>query len=214
MGIARAHQSAFKTIMRVMGQTIIVHENFNTPEATYYEVKGLKTSDGKNSRLVIFQFPEALDIRVGAVLQVKGGRDYWKVTDTEDIVQEDTFINFEARVEKINLAGEPTRPVLKVGNTFNLHGPHSRVNIQSLDSSVNISHHVSENVFAEIRQVVQTQVQNEDERTQILNNLNELEAAKGTDSFTQKYKSFMASAANHMTLLAPFMLPLSQLLGS
>jgi Flp pilus assembly secretin CpaC len=133
----------------------------------------------------------------------------WRVIDTEDIVQEDTFIHFEARVEKINLAGQPTRPVLKVGNTFNLHGPHSRVNIQSLDSSVNISHHVSENVFADIRQVVQTQVQNEEERTQILNNLNELEAAKGTDTFTQKYQSFIASAANHMTLLAPFMLPLS-----
>lgn len=106
MRIAQAHQLAFKTVMRLRGQTIIVHEHFNTPETTSYEVKGFKNTEGKNSRRVIFQFPEALDIPVGAVLQVKGSRDYWLIIDTEDIVEENTFINFVARVVKINLAGQ------------------------------------------------------------------------------------------------------------
>jgi hypothetical protein len=211
MNIGRAHLQAFKAAMRLTGQTILVHENFNTPEATYFEAKGMKVPQGKTS--VVFQFPEALDIPVGAVLQVKGSRDYWRVTDAEDIIQQDVFINFETRVEKINLAGEPTRPVLKGGNTYNLQGPHSRVNIHSNDSSVNISHQVTENVFADMRQVIQTHVQNEDDRRQILKDLDEMEEAKGSTGFVQKYQNFIASAANHMSLLAPFIPALTQLLG-
>jgi len=214
MGIAHAHQRVFKTMLRVKGQTIVVHENFNTPEATYYEAKGLRSTAGDRSSQVVFQFPEPLDFKVGAVLQAKGSRDYWRVTDTEDIVEEDKFINFEARVEKINVAGEPTRPSLKNSTTYNLHGTHARVNIQSQDSSINISHQTTENLFADMRQVIQTQIQSAEERNLILDRLNELEAAKGTTSFVQKYQAFIASAANHVTLIAPFIPLLTQMLGS
>jgi hypothetical protein len=213
MGIAHAHQQVFKTMLRVKGQTIIVHENFNTPEATYYEVKGLRSTAGNRSSQVLFQFPEPLDFKAGAVLQAKGSRDYWRVTDTEDIVEEDKFINFEARVEKINVSGQPTRPSLKGGPTYNLHGTHARVNIQSQDSSINISHQVTENVFADMRQVIQTHIENEEERTVILNKLSEMEEAKGSPNFTDKYREFISSAANHMSVLAPFIPALSQMLG-
>jgi hypothetical protein len=211
MNIGRAHLKAFEVAMRVAGQTILVHENFNTPQATYFEVRGMKVDQGRAS--VVFQFPEALEIPLGAVLQIKGGRDYWRVTDTEDIFQQDVFINVEARVQKINVAGEPTRPVLKGGNVYNLHGAHSRVNIQSHDSSTNISHQVTENVFAHMRQAIQAHVQDEDERRQILEKLDELQAAESTSSFTQKYQNFIASAANHMSALAPFIPALTRMLG-
>ena len=104
--IGEAFREGFEMIFEELGQPIIVHENFNTPEVSSYEVKGLEDPERKN----IFQFLDPLDIHVGSVLQIKGGRDYWRVTDTEDIVKDSTFINFEARVEKINLAGQPTRP--------------------------------------------------------------------------------------------------------
>ena len=52
------------------------------------------------------------------MLQIKGSRDYWRVTDTEDITEDDTFINFEVRVEKINVAGKPTRPSSAGGTTY------------------------------------------------------------------------------------------------
>jgi hypothetical protein len=211
--IGEALREGFEMIFEELGHTIIVHENFNTPEATSYEVKGMEDRERKNSRPVIFQFLDPLDIHVGSVLQVKGGRDYWRVTDTEDIVKDGTFIKFEARVEKINLSGQPTRPSVRGGNTFNLHGAQSRVNIQSQDSSVNISHQVTENLFADMRQVIQTHIQNEDERTQILNKLGELEVAKGTGGFTQKYQEFIATAANHVSLLVPFIPALTQMLG-
>ena len=213
MGIGDALRQKFEVLLEVYGQTVIVHHDFNTPEATSFEIRGRKTTEERYSKQVIFQFPDPIDVPVGSVLQPKGSRDYWRVTDTEDIIEDDTFINFEARVEKINLAGQPTRPSVKGGSTFNLQGPHSRVNIQSQDNSINISHQITENVFADMRQVIQTHIQNDEEQRQILNKLDELESAKGTASFLQKYQDFIASAANHMSLLAQFIPALTQILG-
>jgi hypothetical protein len=90
---------------------------------------------------------------------------------------------------------------------------HSRVNIHSHDSSVNISHEITENVFADMRQIIQSNIRDEDERDEILRRLAELEAAKGTSSFTEKYQRFIAGAANHMELLAPFIPALTQMLA-
>lgn len=213
MGIGHALRRKFEALLKVYGQTIIVHYNFNTPEATALEVKGRRTTEEGNSRQVIFQFPEPIDVPVGSVLQVKESRDYWKVTDTEDIVKEDIFINFEVHVEKINIAGQPTRAIVQGGSTFNLQGTHSRINIHSQDNSVNISNQVTENVFADMRQVIKTQIQNGDDQARILSKLNELEAAKGTGSFTQKYQDFIATAADHLSLLSPFIPALTQMLG-
>jgi hypothetical protein len=213
LGIGDAFREGFKAMLDIQGQTIIVHDKFNTSEASSYEVRGLKNTEGKNSKQVVFQFLDQLDIQVGNVLQAKGSRDYWRVTDTEDIVTDDTFINFEVHVQKVNVAGQPTRPLPSAGTTYNLHGQHSRVNIGSQDSSVNISNQKTENVFADMRQVIQTHVGNEGERAQILNRLDELEHAKGKSSFTQKYQDFIASAADHISLLSPFIPALTKMLG-
>lgn len=117
-GIGDALREGFEALFEISAQTIIVHENFNTPEASSHEVKGLKNTADENPRQVVFQFLDPLDIHIGSVLQVKGSRDYWRVIDTEDMVEEGTFINFETRVEKINLAGQPTRPSPKGGTTY------------------------------------------------------------------------------------------------
>lgn len=119
-GIGEAQREGFEAIVEVMGQTIIVHEKFNTSEMNSYEVRGLKNTEGKSSKQIIFQFPDQLDISIGAVLQIKGSRDYWRVTDTEDIVEDEVFINFEVHVEKINFSGQPTRPSRSLGRTFNV----------------------------------------------------------------------------------------------
>jgi len=211
--IGEAHRDAFEAIMEVMGQTIIVHENFNTPEVNSYEVKGLKNTEGKSSKQVIFQFPNQLDIPVGAVLQVKGSRDYWKVKDTEDIVEDEIFINFEVHVEKINITGQPTRPPRSLGDTYNLHGTHARVNIGSTDNSLNISNQNTENVFADMRQIIQNQIQNEQEKAEILVKLNELEKSIGKKEFTEKYKEYIGTVADHIGLIVTFIPYLTKMLG-
>jgi hypothetical protein len=212
--IGEAHREGFEAIMEVMGQTIVVHENFKTLESNSYEVKGIKNTEGKNSKTVIFQFPEQLNISIGNVLQIKGSRDYWKVTDTEDIVEDETFINFETHVEKIDISGQSTRPSRNLGNTYNLHGTHARVNVSSNDNSINISHQNTENVFADMRQVIQNQIQNESERTEILSKLSELEQSVGKKEFLAKYQEFIGTSADHISLIAVFIPYLTQLLGA
>lgn len=64
-----------------------------------------------------------------------------------------------------------------------------------------------------MRQVIQTQVRDTEERTQILTRLEELEAAKGTSSFIQKYQEFIASAANQISFIGHFIPALTQMLG-
>ena len=134
MSVGRAHQERIKAMLEHFGKTIIVHKNFNTQEATSFEARGFNGTDGRSSKQVIFQFDEQLDIPIGSVLQVKGSRDYWKVTDTEDVIFDDVFVSFDVRVEKINIVGEPTRPAPSLGTTFNLQGTHARVNIDSNDN--------------------------------------------------------------------------------
>ena len=211
MSVGTAMKQALAATIRIQGHTVLVHPDVDSLDVVSLEAKGLKTTSGTRSTQVVFKFAEPLDIPVGSVLQAKSSRDYWRVTDTEDVVHDDTFINLDVRVEKVNVSGQPTRPTFKPGDVYNLHGTHARVNVQSQDNSVNVSHQ-TENVFADMRQLIQTQVADDAERQQILDRLAELEAAKGTGTFLTKYQSFIASAANHMTLLAPFIPALTQML--
>ncbi|HEY0461351.1 MAG TPA: hypothetical protein VGC97_19610 [Pyrinomonadaceae bacterium] len=212
MSAGRAYKKKIETMLKHFGKTIIVHKNFNTQGATSFEARGFNETEG-GSKQVIFQFAEQLDISVGCVLQAKGSRDYWKVTDTEDIILDDVFISFDVRVEKINVDGEITRPSSSLGNIYNLQGTHSRVNISSQDQSLNISQQTSENVFTDIRQVIQTQIQNEGEKADILNKLDELEKSIGKKEFTEKYRDFIGTVADHISLIAIFIPHLTKMLG-
>jgi hypothetical protein len=100
----------------------------------------------------------------------------------------------------------------ELGNTFNLHGTHARVNIDSQDNSTNISHVTTETVFNDIRQAIQN-ISNQNDKEILLTKLAELEETKGTKKFTEKYREFMALAADHLGVISPFIPALSQLLS-
>lgn len=61
---------ALAVAVKVQGQTIIIHQNIDAPDATSFEARGLKSTATSRSSQVIFQFLEQLDIPVGAVLQM------------------------------------------------------------------------------------------------------------------------------------------------
>ncbi len=107
--VGRALRRAFEQQARLTGQTVFIHESFGTPEATSFETRGVKGTEDKNPRQVIFRFLNREEIPIGAVLQIKGSRDFWKVTDTEDQVYNDLFVSMMVRVEKINEAGQAMR---------------------------------------------------------------------------------------------------------
>lgn len=93
-------------------------------------------------------------------------------------------------------------PVQPTNITYNLSGAGSRVNINSADSSVNtVSTEVSK-VFAQAREAVRL-IPDPGARSEITLAVDEMEKAYGSSNFLQKYQAFIASAANHISILGP-----------
>jgi hypothetical protein len=98
-----------------------------------------------------------------------------------------------------------------ITNVYNLTGPNARVNIQSADSSINISSVSNEELFPRIGRVIGENAQNDARRIEMLAKLGELQVANKA-TIGEKYRQFIASAADHMTLLTPFLPALTALL--
>jgi hypothetical protein len=96
---------------------------------------------------------------------------------------------------------------------YNLHGANARVNIQSHDQSTNVVNVSATDLFNELRKALSEKVQDEARRKELIRKVAELESTEGSPSYVEKYKEFMAVAADHITVIAPFIPALAQLLG-
>ena len=99
-------------------------------------------------------------------------------------------------------------------NIYNLQGPHSRVNVQSHDQSVNVTSITKQQAFLGIRQAVTQGVPDGSERTMILEKLDALEKSVDSRDFLSKYQAFINAVASHMTIILPFIPALTQMLGN
>jgi hypothetical protein len=90
-------------------------------------------------------------------------------------------------------------------------GNHSKLNIQSPDYSQQISTNYSA-FFNELRTAITENISDEIKRQELIVNVNDMESKQGTNAFIELYQKFMASAANHMTVIGPFLPVLSKLL--
>jgi len=108
---------------------------------------------------------------------------------------------------KIDPLAQPSQIV------YNLIGPNARVNIQSVDSSANLVGVEPTELFDRIHEAIGQSVQDGELLKKLQENVTELEKAQGTTGFIARYQEFMVLAANHMTILAPFIPALSQMLG-
>jgi hypothetical protein len=97
---------------------------------------------------------------------------------------------------------------------YNVTGPNARVNVNSSDSSTNVANVSSTELFVKIRDAAQAEVKNEAERRLLVERVEAMEASYGSREFAKRYSDFIALAANHMSVFAPFMPALGQLLGS
>lgn len=96
----------------------------------------------------------------------------------------------------------------------NLIGPNPRVNIQSHDSSANIIVEFEPTeLFGRIREAIDQNVQDGEMLKKLQEKVTELEKAQGTPGFAARYQELIALAANHMTLLAPFIPALLQMMS-
>lgn len=95
---------------------------------------------------------------------------------------------------------------------YNISGANARVNINSNDSSVNVVNVAPDQLFAEIRRTIETQVESTDEQQELLARVDDLERAIGTPTFLSRYQKFVAALADHVGLFQAFLPALTQLL--
>ena len=121
--------------------------------------------------------------------------------------------HYQSKVRK-NTAESPPSPRPAAGPQVvnNLIGPNTRVNIQSSDSSTNVVSVESAVLFDNLREAIQKSSLDSTVERQLIQNVKAMQSAVGTKTFGKSYKEFIAVAADHMTLVAPFRPALTQLL--
>ena len=117
--------------------------------------------------------------------------------------------HYQMKVRK----GGPARakPPQPTTHIYNLTGTQARVNIQSDDRSINISSVTNEQLFTEIASAISEHVANKGQRTEMLDRLDALKQADAK-TIGERYREFIGTAADHMTLLTPFLPALTALL--
>ncbi|MFM9958518.1 MAG: hypothetical protein ACKVZJ_10610 [Phycisphaerales bacterium] len=93
-----------------------------------------------------------------------------------------------------------------------VNGPNTRVNIHSVDNSTNTNTIVSSQVFADLRAALTRVDAPAEDIERLRAKVDALEAAAGQPGFLDRYNDFIASAANHMTVISPFLPALGQVL--
>jgi len=99
------------------------------------------------------------------------------------------------------------------GGNYNISisGPNSRVNIGSTDTSTNVT--ISDGIFSELRRALNDGISDDAQRLQMTELVARLEKAPDKKGAMAAYQALIASAADHMTLLAPFLPALTDIIS-
>ena len=117
--------------------------------------------------------------------------------------------HYQSKVRKNTAA---SRPAARPQVVYNLIGSNARVNFQSSDSSTNVGSVESAALFDDLREAILKSELDSTVVQQLIQNVDAMQSATGTKTFGECYKEFVAVAADHMTLVAPFLRALTQLL--
>jgi len=121
-------------------------------------------------------------------------------------------IGYAAITPARGATGMPPRIDSRTQTVYNLAGTNNRINIGSEDSSTNVVNVTPHELFRELREAFQEQVGDAQERERILARLDALEHEHNAPSAFQRYVDFMAAAANHATIIGPYLPALAQLI--
>jgi hypothetical protein len=116
--------------------------------------------------------------------------------------------HYQAKVEK-----ESTLPPKAAGDAtvYNVSGSNARINVHSTDSSINIVNIAPAGLFKQLASAIEAGVQSEADRRELLARVDKLEEGSRSGRFLSAYQQFIAVAADHMTIVAPFLPALAQL---
>jgi hypothetical protein len=121
-------------------------------------------------------------------------------------------LSLESFLDFVPAEPKPAGKAPNPAQTIYMSGDNSRLNINSEDMSTNIVSY-DMRVFRQLRETVEKHVENADEKARIETAIKGMEDSVGSETFVQRYQDFIASAANHMTLLSPFIPALTAMFG-
>lgn len=140
------------------------------------------------------------------------------------IIEEFTIEHVEFKAADMDFPAMMTAHVHKRGSvlhdrqhkaqqtSFNVTGANARVNVSSIDNSANIVTVNSEAVFSQLAEAIKQQVNDVTLRSELALAVQEMERTRGTHDFTVKFQTFMALAANCMTVVMTFVPALTAML--
>ena len=114
---------------------------------------------------------------------------------------------------RVHRADAPARSSRGGTVIYNLTGAHARFNINSVDSSTNVVNQAPTEFFQALRAAIESRIPLGQVQEDLLSRASDLEEEAGKPGFAQRYAQFMALAANHMEVLAPFIPALTQMLS-
>jgi hypothetical protein len=90
------------------------------------------------------------------------------------------------------------------GTVYVLSGPGARAYVNSTDNSTNTISISEADVFPKLRSELNAKVPDPARRQEIIEVVNELEEARGSSTYAEKFTSFLSIAADVMTIIGPF----------
>lgn len=115
--------------------------------------------------------------------------------------------HFQAKVRRSDAPAVPMRTIIN-----NIHGENARVNIDSVDNSQNlVTSAPGEQVFQDMRERLVSAGIDAVVKERIMVAIDEMEMAKGTPTFKEKYQSFMAVASDHAGVFGALLAALAML---
>ena len=133
--------------------------------------------------------------------------------DEDFVVTDATFYNagslthWEIKYRRSDAPLAPTQTIIN-----HISGHNARVNIGSTDNEVNQMIENSEKVFLELAEALRRNVAQDDARDRLLTLVEDMRNGASKGTLKEKYQEFITAAANHMTIVAPFLPALTQLL--
>ena len=115
--------------------------------------------------------------------------------------------HWEISYRRSGAALAPTQTIIN-----NISGHNARVNIGSTDNSVNQIGGASDEVFTQLIDVLRSQIGDAQARDKLITLVEGMRQESKAGSILGAYQSFIASAAAHMTIIAPFIPALTRLL--
>ena len=102
---------------------------------------------------------------------------------------------------------EPPAPAAPTHITYNVLGTNARVNINSKDSSVNIIHDASAELFEQLVTAIRASNADASEKAKLEDSVHEMRRHHGSPGFAEAYFRFTSILADHMQIFGPIVAP-------